>query len=218
MEHKERGMSPNPFQSDGNWLADRTACLTASRMADALDMTKAGKPGAKRVALIKGIAAERMTGIATKNLVLPRMQYGLEREPDARTRYEMETGSIVTLCGFVSHPSIDWCGCSPDGIVDADGLIEIKVPETTTMLDYIAAGVVPDQYKPQMLLQLACTQRRWVDFVAFDDRIQARSRQLFVRRFEPPKEEIERIESAARELLAEVDALLRAVTEAEMSA
>jgi hypothetical protein len=211
-------MGPNPFQSDGHWLADRTACLTASRMADALDVTKAGKPGAKRVALIKAIAAERMTGIATTSPVLPRMRYGLEREPDARARYEMDTGSIVTLCGFVQHPSIDWCGCSPDGLVDADGLIETKVPETTTMLDYIAAGVVPDQYKPQMLLQLACTRRRWVDFVAFDDRIQDRSRQLFIRRFEPPREEIERVESAARELLAEVDALLQAVSEAEMSA
>ncbi len=211
-------MGPNPFQSDGNWLADRTACLTASRMADALDVTKAGKPGAKRIALVKAIAAERMTGIATKNLVLPRMQYGLEREPDARARYEEETGSLVLLTGFVPHPEIDWCGCSPDGIVDRDGLIEIKVPETTTMLDYIAAGVVPDQYKPQMLLQLACTRRRWVDFVAFDDRIKARSRQLFVRRFEPPAEDIARIETAARELLAEVDALVQAVTNAEMTA
>ena len=211
-------MGPNPFQSDGHWLADRTACFTASRAADALDATKAGKPGAKRTALIKAIAAERMTGIAAKNLVLPRMQYGLEREPDARARYEIETGRIVTLCGFVPHPDIDWCGCSPDGLVDADGLIEIKVPETTTMLDYIAAGVVPDQYKPQMLLQLACTRRRWCDFVAFDDRIKSASRQLFVRRFEPSQDEIKQIETVARELLAEVAALVQAVTDAEMTA
>lgn len=211
-------MGPNPFQSDGNWLADRTACLTASRMADVFDVTKAGKPGAKRIALIKAIAAERMTGQPVKNAVLPRMQYGLEREPDARTRYEMETGRIVMLTGFIPHPEIDWCGCSPDGLLQPDGLIEIKVPETTTMLDYIAAGVVPDLYKPQMLLQLACTRRSWVDFVAFDDRIQSRSRQLFIRRYEPPVEEIERVENAARHLLDEVEALVQAVTNAEMSA
>lgn len=211
-------MSANPFQSDGHWLAERTGCLTGSRMADALDFTAKGKPGAKRVALVKSLAAEQMTGIATANVVLPRMRYGIEREPDARARYEVETGRMVRLVGFVSHPTIDWCGASPDGFVSDEGLIEIKVPETTTMLGYIADGVVPDQYKPQMLLQLACTGRRWCDFVAFDDRIRREDRQIFIRRFEPTPAEIEQIEQVARAFLAEVAALVAAVTQAEMAA
>lgn len=208
----------NPLQGTGEWLAERTGCLTGSRMADALDFTKAGKPGARRVALVKALAAERMTGIAMRNVVLPRMQYGLEREPDARARYEAQTGNLVQLAGFVAHPEIDWCGASPDGLVDADGLVEIKVPETTTMLGYIADGVVPDQYKPQMCLQLAATRRRWCDFVAFDDRIRREDRQIFIRRFEPTPAEIEQIEQVARAFLAEVAALVAAVTQAEMAA
>jgi hypothetical protein len=208
----------NPLQGTGEWLAERTGCLTGSRMADALDFTKAGKPGARRVALVKALAAERMTGIAMRNVVLPRMQYGLEREPDARARYEAQTGNLVQLAGFVAHPEIDWCGASPDGLVDADGLVEIKVPETTTHLDYIAAGVVPDQYKPQMCLQLAATRRRWCDFVSFDDRIRHIPAQLFVRRYVPTADELSHVEQVARDFLADVAALMDAVTRAEMTA
>ena len=96
---------------------------------------------------------------------------------------------------------------SPDGLIDHDGLVELKCPTTVTHLNYILHGVVPDDYKPQMLLQLAVTRRRWCDFVSFDDRVKNLKQRLFVVRFEPKQAEIDAIEQAAREFLRIVDNL-----------
>lgn len=208
----------NPLQGSAEWLAERTGSLTGSRMADALDVRKDGRAGSRRAALVKALAAERMTGQARHVHVSAAMRYGTEREPDARARYELETGRIVTAVGFVRHPSIRWCGASPDGLVGDDGLIEIKCPESSTHLEYVAAGEVPEQYRPQMLLQLACTGRAWCDFVSFDDRIRDHARQLFVRRYTPSADDIAGIEEAATALLAEVDAFIQSLLTVEMHA
>jgi hypothetical protein len=56
-----------------------------------------------------------------------------------------------------------------------------------------------------MLAQLACTGRKWCDFVSYDDRV-AEDLRLVVIRFEPKKEEIEQVEKEVIEFLSEVEA------------
>jgi hypothetical protein len=109
----------------------------------------------------------------------------------------------VEQVAFIDHPKIEWCGASPDGIVESSGLVEIKCPNTATHIDYILAGEPPKRYQPQMLLQLACTGMGWCDFVSYDPRMPDEHR-LFVVRFEPKQAEIEAVENAAREFLEEV--------------
>lgn len=204
----------NPFQRTPNWLSDRAGLLTASRFKDALDIKQDGTPGAKRVALAKAILAERLTGENTRNYVTPAMERGIQEEPAAIRAYEARTGNIVQLCGFVRHPTILLCGASPDGLIDDDGLIEAKNPETATHVDWMLSKDVPEQHRPQLLLQLACTRRRYVDFVSYDSRIRNQSVQLLIRRFEPVREQIEESEEQAREFLAWVEQLWEQLTEA----
>ncbi len=61
-----------------------------------------------------------------------------------------------------------------------------------------------------MLLQLACTGRKWCEFVAYDPRIKDETRRLFVRRFRPSADEIGAVEAAATMFLDELDALFDA--------
>ena len=75
----------NPLQGTSGWLSERTGCLTASRMADALDFRKDGKPGAARIKLMRELLAERMTGEAMRHFVTAEMQRGLDEEPNARS-------------------------------------------------------------------------------------------------------------------------------------
>jgi hypothetical protein len=75
------------------------------------------------------------------------------------------------------------------------------------------AGVVPDQHKPQILAQLACTGRAHAVFVSFDPRMPA-ARQLFVKEWTPTREEIEAVENAARSFLADLEAMFQQLTEA----
>jgi hypothetical protein len=130
------------------------------------------------------------------------MQRGTEKEPIARAAYEAHTGTFVTQTGFWLHP-VKFFGASPDGLVESEGLIEIKCPRTSTHLRYRSENKVPTQYKRQMMCQLLCTGRKWVDFVSFDDRVRD-SKQLFIIRFEPKQAEMD-------EMLEKIQSFLAAV-------
>lgn len=189
-----------------NWFAARRGCLTASRIADAVAVLKNGKPSEARRKLAFDLLAERATGVAVSSYVTPAMQWGIDTEPAARAAYEAHTGEIVGPQVFVLHPEIDWAGATPDGLVDPEGLLEIKCPTTPTHLRYVVsarAGQVPDEYRPQMVWQLACTRRSWVDFVSFDPRVKGPSR-LAVVRFEPQPSEVAELEEKASAFLDEV--------------
>lgn len=210
--------SSNPMQGDANWLAERVGCLTASRVAEALDKLKNGKPSKASDKLAMELVAERMTGSKAHHYVTGAMQHGIDTEPAARKAYEQATGHVVTLTGFHLHPSIEFFGASPDGLIADDGLVEIKCPTTTAFLEWVKAGVVPDEHKPQMLAQLACTGRHWCDFAAFDPRMQDPTMRLFVRRFQPKAEDIETVAAACADFLRYVDAMFETITGMEMAA
>ena len=212
----------NPFwypyeQGSVAWLKERCGCLTASRMADAIAFLKGGKEAEARKKYKIELIAERMTDTMVSRFVNDAMQWGIEQEPNARARYEEVTGELVQLCGFAIHEDIPCFGASPDGLVGDDGLIEIKCPTSETYTGWMIGGAVPEQHKPQMLAQLAVTGRRYVDFFAFDPRVKGSSHQHFLRRFEPPEEDIAVVEEAARKFLSEVESLFDTVISQEVA-
>lgn len=195
------------YQDDPAWVRARIGFLTASRMADAIDFRKDGKPGAARTKLMYDLLAERLIDSAVDHYVSQAMQHGIDTEPMARERYEALSGNLVQQAGFFEHKTIEYYGATPDGLIDDDGLLEIKCPTTQTFIAWRASGGVPDQHKPQMLAQIACTGRRYVDFVAFDPRIKDKKLQIHVARFAPTKSEIDEIEECAQQFLRELDKL-----------
>ena len=198
-------------QQTTGWLKKRCGCLTASKMADAISFLKSGKESEARRKLKIHIVAERMTDLMVSHYVTDAMQHGIDCEDTARERYEEITGALITPCGFALHGEIPCFGASPDGLIGDDGLVEIKCPTTATFAEWRIGGVVPEQHKAQMLAQLAVTGRRWVDFFAFDPRVKFREHQHFLRRFEPPEEDIARVEDAAKSFLTEVEQLFEQV-------
>lgn len=192
------------------WLAERCGKLTASNMAKAMSFNKNGQPAKERTDLMVALIGERLTSMTTRNFVSDAMEFGLETEPEAKDAYMQKTGSIIRPSGFYDHPSIDMCGATPDGELAPDGLIEIKCPTTPTYIKWRMSGVVPDEHKPQMCLQIACTGRKWIEFVAYDPRIKDEDKRLFIRRYHPTIEEVEAVELAAMTFLSELDKLWEA--------
>ena len=170
----------NGLQRTGAWFAARCGCLTASAVSKILPSIRELKSGEikktygeARETLLNVLVAERMSGNAKESFVSEAMQWGIDHEDEARARYAIETGELVDLVGFIKHPNVQWLGASPDGLVGNDGLIEIKCPAPHTHVEYlrlIRRGIVPDDYKPQMLLQLVVTGRQWCDFITYDPR------------------------------------------------
>lgn len=194
-------------QGSAAWFEARVGCVTASRVADVLAKLKRkdGEAAARYNYRIQ-LLSESLTGQPDPHYVSTWMKEGIENEPLARTAYELKTGNDVELVGFVLHPSIDRCGASPDGLIGRDGLIEIKCPKTTTHIEYLLAGVVPDEYKAQMLWQMACTGRQWCDFVSYDPRLPEHL-QLFIVRLTRDDKEIADMEQKVEQFIAEIDAL-----------
>ena len=158
------------------------------------------------------LCAERMTGDAVQHFVSADMQWGLETEPAAKAAYEADSGTLLTACGFYLHPTIQYFGATPDALVDDDAVFECKCPRSTTHVAWMLEGKMPEQHKPQVLAQLACTGRNRAVFVSFDPRMPPKH-QLFVVNWTPDRAELDAVEDAARSFLAELDAMFKKVTE-----
>lgn len=193
------------------WLAARCGSATASRMNDVLDVRKDGKPGAGRKRYMAELVAERLTGQVTDHVVTGPMLRGKEQQPAAIAAYEAMTGNIVGPELYFEHPRIAHAGATPDGLIDDDGLIETKVPLAHNFVDWCLDGGIPEQHIAQLTWQIACTRRKWVDFVAFCPEVPGAAG-LHIVRFMPTAEEIAAIESKVEEFLAQVDAAFVAMT------
>ena len=203
----------NNLQRNEEWYQQRIGHLTASMAGNVIRYQK-GEIVAQTPAKIDGltmrILSEQLTGLQTEDHFTAdarrRMEWGTEQEENALSAYELATGHTVLLSGFVKHESIRYLGASPDGLVSSDGLIEIKCPDTTTHLSRILADEVPEEIKPQMLLQLIVTGRKWCDFVDYDPRC-PQNLQLFIKRFKPTDQECDSAKEFFVNFLAGVEDL-----------
>lgn len=187
------------IQGSDEWKALRLGKVTASRVADVVAKTKTGF-SASRANYMAQLIAERLTDTVAEAYTNAAMQHGTETEPEARAAYEFYHGVTVTEVAFVPHPRIDQAGCSPDGLVNENGLVEIKCPNTATHLETLLGQAVPAKYETQMQFQMACTGRQWCDYVSYDPRMPENMR-LFVKR-------LPRNEARIKELETEIAAFL----------
>ena len=199
-------------QGSPQWIRERVGKLTASRFGDVMAKLKNGKPAEARMSYMKQLVAERMTDTAMDFFVTAAMQWGIDQEAPAAEEYEAVTGALVVPAPFVPHPEIENFGATPDRFVGPDGLIEIKCPATTNYVAWRMADEIPEQSRWQMLAQLACTRRRWCDFVAFDPRV-VYGPTIWIKRYEPSVEEVRTCEEEARAFLTEVESLFAKVTQ-----
>lgn len=190
-------------QGSIEWLQARCGLVTASRINDVLATIKSGE-AATRASYRSQLVAERLSGKPSESFTNAAMQWGTETEPFARAAYELETGFMVDQVGLIRHAEILFSGASPDGLINDDGLIEIKCPETKTHIEYALAGKAPSKYQNQMLWQMECTGRQWCDFASFDPRMPS-DMQLFIVRFERDQARIDTIKSEVIKFLAEVE-------------
>lgn len=194
-------------QHSFEWFAARTGRLTASRICDVMATLKNGGEAAARRNYRTELLCERLTSKPADHFVSKEMAWGTDQEPFARTEYEIATGNDTEQIGFVLHPRLDYSGSSPDSLVDDEGLLEIKAPTTANHLTWMVDGVVPEQHRDQCQWNMACTERKWTDFVSFDSRLPQKL-QLFIKRLERDDKRIAEIEREVIKLHAEVEYLI----------
>ena len=190
-------------QRTEEWYASRLGKVTASRVADIVAKTKTGY-SASRAKYMGELLCERLTGSRGDTYQNAAMVWGVNTEPQARVAYEAALGELVEEVGFIPHPTIEMSGASPDGLVGEEGLVEIKCPTTITHIDTLLSITVPQQYMTQMQWQMACTGRKWCDFVSYDPRL-PENMQMFIHRVERDDKMIAELEGEVVKFIEEME-------------
>lgn len=151
-------------QGSAAWLAARKGCITGSRFKDCRDKLKSGQPSKACIAYAMDTARERAGGSAPAKFQNAAMRMGSEQEEFARRAYERRTGNLVEEVGFFTTEDGAF-GLSPDGLIDDDGVLEIKtMVSSDTLFTAVADGDL-SAYRDQCLGYLWLLGRDWVDLV-----------------------------------------------------
>lgn len=193
------------IQGSPEWFAARCGRATASCFSDVLATIKTGEAAARRNYKAQ-LVCERMTGIVAESYTNAAMAWGVENEPFARSAYEAMTGNLVEQVAFISHSEL-MTGASPDGLIDTDGGLEIKCPNTASHIDALLKGM-PSEHMAQIQGCMWLANRDWWDFVSYDPRLPEKL-QLYVQRIPRDEEYIIKLALAVKAFLGEVDALIQ---------
>lgn len=216
-------------QGSAEWRVARAGSVTGSRVLDCMAFLKTGPNKGKETKARQNyrlqLVAERLTGIPYEGYKSSAMDRGTELEGEARIAYEAKNTVLVEQVGFLDHRTIDWCGCSLDGLVDEDGTIEIKCPDNSGIhlinvlkgSDALYAALmgedlapdekpIPEEYIPQVQMGLWVTGRKWCDFVSYDPRFQDESLRLHIYRVFRDEPFIEAMQTGVIKFLTEVEA------------
>lgn len=190
----------NLEQGSEAWLQARRGLITGSRFKDARDRLKSGTPSKACLAYAYDVARERCGGAAPGKFQNAAMRTGTEQEPVARALYEARTGYMVDEVGFFVTEDRRF-GLSPDGLIDSDGVLEIKTMVSSDTLFTALADHDLSGYMDQCLGYLWLLGRKWVDLVLWAPDLN----HLEVHRITRDEAAIEKLEADMLAFMAMVD-------------
>ena len=196
-------------QRSAEWFKVRCGRITASHMSDLTAYLKSGKGEMKaRADYRMKLLAERLTGVVTGQFVTEAMKWGQEQEEYALSAYEQRRGLMVDSIGFAFHPTLDFAGASPDGLVGSDSGIEIKCLTTERHIKILTTRQVPQEYFDQIQWNMVCCERFQWDFVLFDPRLPEHS-QLFILPVAYDEARVAELEAEAVKMNSEIEAMIQ---------
>jgi hypothetical protein len=198
-------------QGSEAWFRSRAGVITASKFADAISTLKDGSPSQASKDYAYRVAVERIYGETTEDtFVTWEMRRGTELEPYARIAYEARTGNLAQESGVVLTDD-GLFGYSTDGLVDDDGLIEIKSPNSARKLVEMWETGDLSEYEHQIQGGMWITGRKWCDFIMYAPQLEPVGKHLYIKRIERDDNFIEAMESKlwefARRVQSHVDNL-----------
>ena len=187
-------------QRTKDWYKNRLGVITASSCETIMSKYQ-------RAGYINKLIAEKLTGVQESLEFNANVKWGNEQEEFARLYYEKQTGNSVEEVSFVFADDKKRVGCSPDGFVGEDGLIEIKCPMSKTHIGYITEQSEPKKYFLQMQFQMYVTGRKWCDFVSFDPRL-PKEIKMFIKRIDIDLASQIMIDKSVKETILAIDKFL----------
>jgi hypothetical protein len=188
----------NVAQGSDEWLKLRLGIATASNFSKIVTSKGEASDSAKKYALelvSEILAVEQDPRYKSFN-----MELGNEVEPEAREAYQEATFNAIEEVTFIKSKCGDF-GYSPDGLIDEDGLIEIKCPNQITHTKYLLEDRLPVEYVQQVQGGLFVSRRKWCDFVSYHPNF-IEEKRLFVKRVYRDEEFIKKLEIGIKKVIA----------------
>jgi putative phage-type endonuclease len=169
-------------QRSDEWFAIKKGKASASR-AQAI-----GNGGKGLENYIIEIMAEYYSIAERENYINEHMQRGIELEPIAKQVYELEHDCEVREIGFAEYN--EYIGCSPDGLVGKDGMIEIKCPSDKNYLDILVNEKIDSGYVWQCQMNMLILQRKWCDLIFYNPNFK---KSMYIKRLKADKKTHEKL-------------------------
>lgn len=196
-------------QGSESWHNCRRGVITGSkfkeareRLADKTDKKTGeitrGAPSSRATLYAMNLARERCHGTTPKVFQNDAMRFGSEQEEFARRAYEAATGNLVEEVGFFKTPDGIF-GLSPDGLIDDDGVLEIKTMVSSDTLFTALTGGEDGEgdisaYIDQINGYLWLLGRQWVDLVLWAPDMEELGLKMVVKRITRDEEAIQSLQ------------------------
>jgi predicted phage-related endonuclease len=194
------------IQGSDEWHAARCGLLTASEIKLIITPTLKVAANAKERAHLWELAAQRISGYVEPTYIGDDMLRGHEDEIEARIQYSKRFATVDEV-GFVTNDKWGFTlGCSPDGLVGDNGMIECKSRrqkyQIQTIVEHFTDGTVPEEYLLQVQAAMLITGRKWCDLISYSGGLP-----MITMRVEPDA----KIQSAIIDAAAKFEARIREV-------
>lgn len=188
-------------QGTDEWRQMRAGIPTASEFATVLAKGRGGGESKTRRTYLLKLAGERLTGEPAESYSNGHMERGTAMEAEARDAYAFMRDAEYEQVGFIRNGN---AGCSPDGLIGDDGMVEIKTKLPHLQLEVLLANELPAEHIAQCQGALWIAEREWLDFVSYWPRLN-----LFVTRVVRDEAYIARLKIEVADFNEELDTIVR---------
>lgn len=191
---------PDLEQGSPEWIKVRLGIVTISELKNVM----AKGDGKVRAKYLRTVVGEKISGLPFERYSNDYMERGHTQEDDARNLYTFITDNVVQRIGFMKRGLV---GYSPDGLIGADGLLEIKTKMAHIHIECLEKDELPTEHRHQCQGGLWLSGRQWLDFVSYSPGLP-----LFVKRVARDEPYIARIKVEVDDFLADMAALEAKIT------
>lgn len=188
-------------QGTEEWKRIRSGIPTASEFATVLAKGRGGGESKTRRTYLLKLAGERLTGEPAESYSNGHMERGKAIEAEARDAYAFMRDADYEQVGFIRNGN---AGCSPDGLIGDDGMVEIKTKLPHLQLEVLLANELPAEHVAQCQGALWIAEREWLDFVSYWPRLP-----LFTVRVQRDEAYIARLKIEVADFNSELDAIIK---------
>ncbi len=190
-------------QGSWEWLNIKLGKFGASKFHKLMSELSKDKSG--QMSYLLDIVSERLNLVPadTYNPSNKDIERGILYEPYARQAYEQKMGISVQQVGFVELNATT--GCSPDGLISFNGILEIKSPNSHNFLNGVISQYIKPEYKTQMQFCLYVTDREWCDYVIYNVQF---TPSIFIQRIYRDEEVIQKIKFKLAECNSRIENLI----------